>query len=190
MEGQVGSIPSIKAPHNPYTNQPFNYGELTQIYIEIIRWCGKNNKVVPSIIALYREYKFRHHLLLRINHNYLQIKATESYVFNDDIRGEFFIETMESLLEDFALPLSINYDPFIISYQRFRLWNEIDPKNYLLICWKKLAIDYWYYKQTEHFPREYWITETSIYLDIVILIDASYNKLKDMMIMYNRHRRR
>lgn len=189
LEGQVGSIPSIKPPHNPYTNVPFNYGELTQMYIEIIRWCGQKCKVVPSIIALYREHKFKHQLLLRINHNYLQLKATESYMLNDDSRGEFFIENMESLLEDFALPLGINYDPFITTYQRFRLWNEIEPKNYLVLCWKKLASDYWYYKQTEHFPREYWLNETSIYLDIIVLLDASYDKLKNMMKMYNIHRR-
>jgi len=189
LEGQVASIPHVKVPHNPYTNTPFSIGELIHLYREVVAYCGKKGRPVPAILALYRENKFRHHLLLKINHNYLQMKATESYMLNDDTRGEFFIETMETLLEDFEVPLALEFDSFLISYQRFRLWNEIEPKHYLIACWKKLASDYWYYKQTEHLAREYWRSEASIFQDVVLLLNASFYKLHEIQKEYYKRRR-
>jgi len=177
LEGQTAAIPHVKTPHNPYTNTPFTYGELVKVYGEILIWCAKKGKSIPAVIALYREYKFKNNMLLRVNHNYIQMKATDNYIFNDDSRGEFFIEAMEILLDDFALLLEVEYDTLLIGYQRFRLWNQLEPKHYLMLAWKKLAADFWYYKQTEQFPRENWRSESSIYIDLSILLKASKAKL-------------
>ena len=106
------------------------------------------------------------------------MKATESFMYNDDMNGDFFIEIMQILLEDFSEPLLAEFNPVNIAYQRFRLWNKMEPKNYLLICWKKLAADFWYYKQTEQFPRENWKTESSIFIDVVVLLRSSADKLR------------
>ena len=188
LEGQTSAIPFIKTPHNPYTNTPFSYGELVKLYTEVLIWCARKGKQLPGIIGLYREYKFKNHMLLRINNNYVQSKATENFILNDDARGEFFVETMENMLDDFALPLDLEFDSLLIGYQRFRLWNQMEPKHYLVIAWKKLAADYWYYKQTEQLPRENWRTESSIYLDISILLKASHEKLKNVAKEYYRQR--
>ena len=188
LEGQTGAIPHVKTPHNPYTNTPFTYGELVKVYGEILTWCAKKGKALPGIIALYREYKFKNNMLLRVNHNYIQMKATESYILNDDVSGEFFIETMELILNDYELMLDVEFDSALIGYQRFRLWNQMEPKYYLVIAWKKLASDYWYYKQTEQFPRENWRSEASIYTDILILLKASIPKLRVVSKEYQRRR--
>jgi hypothetical protein len=178
LEGQVIAIPNVKSPHNPYTNTPFSYGEMVEVYNGILRWCAKKSKPLPAIIALYREHRFRNNLVLKIHNNYIQMKATESFMFNDDMNGDFFIEIMQILLEDFSEPLLGEFNPVNIAYQRFRLWNKMEPKNYLLICWKKLAADFWYYKQTEQFPRENWKTESSIFIDVVVLLRSSADKLR------------
>jgi len=188
LEGQMSAIPFIKTPHNPYTNTPFSYGELVKLYAEVLIWCAKKGKQLPGIIGLYREYKFKNHMLLRINNNYVQAKATENFILNDDARGEFFVETMENMLDDFALPLDLEFDSLLIGYQRFKIWNQMEPKHFLVIAWKKLAADYWYYKQTEQLPREHWRTESSIYLDISILLKASHDKLKNVAKEYYRQR--
>ena len=188
LEGQTAAIPHVKTPHNPYTNTPFTYGELVKVYNEILIWCAKKGKALPATISLYREYKFKNNMLLRVNHNYIQMKATDNYIFNDDSRGEFFIEAMEILLEDFALLLEVEFDPLLIGYQRFRLWNQLEPKHYLMLAWKKLAADFWYYKQTEQFPRENWRSESSIYIDLSILLKASKAKLQYIGKEYYRRR--
>jgi hypothetical protein len=188
LEGQTAAIPHVKTPHNPYTNTPFTYGELVKVYGEILIWCAKKGKTMPAVIALYREYKFKNNMLLRVNHNYIQMKATDNYIFNDDSRGEFFIEAMEILLDDFSLLLEVEYDTLLIGYQRFRLWNQLEPKHYLMLAWKKLAADFWYYKQTEQFPRENWRSESSIYIDLAILLKASIAKLQNIGKEYNRRR--
>lgn len=188
LEGQTGAIPHVKTPHNPYTNTPFTYGELVKVYNEILIWCAKKGKAIPATVSLYREYKFKNNMLLRVNHNYIQMKATDNFIFNDDTRGEFFIDAMEILLDDFALLLEVEYDTLQIGYQRFRLWNEMEPKHHLMLAWKKLAADFWYYKQTEQFPRENWRSESSIYIDLSILLKASKAKLQYVGKEYQRRR--
>jgi len=188
LEGQVASIPHVKVPHNPYTNTPFSLGELIQIYAKVVAYCGQKAKPFPSILSLYRECKFQHHLLLRVNHNYLQLRASENYILNDDSRGDFFIETIQSLMEDFEEPLALEFDSRLISYQRFRLWLRIEPAHHLLMSWKQLAADYWYYKQTEFLARVHWVNELSILTDIIILLKASYYKLQDVLKMYEAFR--
>jgi hypothetical protein len=188
LESQVGAIPNLKAPCNPYTNTTFSYGEMVHVYREILSWCAKKGKALPGIIALYREYKFKNYMLVRINHNYLQLKAVEAYILNDDTRGEFFVEAMEALLEEYEIPLSVEFDTLLIGYQRFRLWNILEPQNPLLITWKKFAADFWYYKQTDQFPRENWRNESSIYVDVLILLRYSITKLHWVMKEYYKRR--
>jgi hypothetical protein len=188
LEGQTGAIPHVKTPHNPYTNTPFTYGELVKVYGEILMWCAKKGKALPGIIGLYREYKFKNNMLLRVNHNYIQWKATENYILNDDTNGDFFIEAMQLILDDNIEILEIEFDSMLIGYQRFRLWNIIEPKSHLVLSWKKLASDYWYYKQTEHYPRENWRSDASIYIDISILVRASLVSLEKVGREYYRRR--
>jgi hypothetical protein len=188
LESQVGAIPNLKAPCNPYTNTTFSYGEMVHVYREILSWCAKKGKALPGISALYREYKFKNYMLVRINHNYLQLKAVEAYILNDDTRGEFFVEAMEALLEEYEIPLSVEFDTLLIGYQRFRLWNILEPQNPLLITWKKFAADFWYYKQTDQFPRENWRNESSIYVDVLILLRYSITKLHWVMKEYYKRR--
>ena len=173
LEGQIMSIPDVKTPRNPFTNTPFSYGEMIEVYNGILRWCAKKGKPLPGIIGLYREHRFRPNLVLRIHNNYVQMNATHNYILNDDTTGDFFIETIQILFEDFDDLLIKEFDPAIIGYQRFRLWNKMDPKHYLLICWKKLAADFWYYKQTEQFPRENWKKELHIFFDTATLLRVS-----------------
>ena len=188
LEGQTAAIPFIKSPHNPFTNTPFSYGEMTHVYLEILRWCGNKGKALPAIIGLYREAKFKNNIILRMNNNYVQLKAAHSYILNDDTTGEFFIEIMELLLAEFGLLLSSEFNSLIIGYQRFRLWNKMEPTNYLIILWKRLAADYWYFRQTEQFSRENWRSESSIYMDLYILMRASTDKLTNIMTEYYRGR--
>jgi hypothetical protein len=186
LDGQYASIPNIKTPRNPYTNTIFTYGEMNEVYNRILKWCAKKGKALPGIIGLYREHQFRNNLVLRIHNNYVQINATHNYILNDDITGEFFIETIQILLEDFSEQLFKDFDD-VIGYQHFRLWNKIEPKHHLLLCWKKLAADFWYYKQTEQFPREHWKNESSILVDTIILLRASNDKLIYIINDYNRY---
>ena len=186
LENQVGAIPTVKAPNNPFTNTPFTYGEIIQVHNEILAWCGKKGKAFPAVLALYRDYKFKNYLLSRVNNNYLQLKAAETYILNDDVTGEFFSEAIEGLLEEYEDLLNVEFDSIIVSLQRFLFWNRHDPKHYLLITWKKFAAHFWYYKQTEQAPRENWRSYNSIYVDLVILIRASMMKLENLYKEYSR----
>jgi hypothetical protein len=183
----VGAIPNIKAPVNPYTNTPFTYGEIIQVYNEILAWCGKKGKAFPAILALYRDYNFKKYLLSRVNNNYLQLKAAETYMLNDDYSGEFFSEVMEGLLEEYEDLIGVDFDTNIVTYQRFSFWKRVEPTSYLLITWKRFAAHYWYYKQTDQAPRENWHSYNSIYADLVILIKASMPKLDYLYNEYNRN---
>jgi hypothetical protein len=180
LENQVGAIPTVKAPNNPFTNTPFTYGEIIQVHNEILAWCGKKGKAFPAVLALYRDYKFKNYLLSRINNNYLQLKAVETYILNDDVTGEFFGEAMEGLLEEYDDLLNVEFDTVIVSSQRFRLWNKLEPKNHLMLTWKRFAAHFWYYKQTDQAPRENWHSYNSIYVDLAILIKVSMQKLENM----------
>ena len=187
LENQVGAIPTVKPPNNPFTNTPFTYGEIIKVHNEILAWCGKKGKAFPAVLALYRDYKFKNYLLSRINNNYLQLKAAETYMLNDDVTGEFFSEAMEGLLEEYDDLLNVEFDTVIVSHQRFRFWNKLEPKNYLLQTWKRFATHFWYYKQTDQAPRENWHSYNSIYADLVILIRTSIPKLENLYKEYYRH---
>ena len=180
LENQVGAIPTVKPPNNPFTNTAFTYGEIIEVHNQILAWCAKKGHAFPAILALYRDYKFKAYLLSRLNNNYLQLKAAETFILNDDINGDFFAEAMEALLEEYDDLLNVEFDTIIVSQQRFRFWNRIEPKHHLLITWKKFAAHFWYYKQTDQAPRENWHSYSSIYVDLVILIRASIPKLENL----------
>ena len=184
LEAQNIAIPCVKTPLNPFTNIPFTYGQMVEVYYKLLGWCHSKRKGLPSIIALYRETGFRSGWLTKVHHNYIQYRATHAYIKNDDTSGEFFLDNLENLLDTFSLALA-EFEPDILTKQRFRYWFSKDPNNYLLKNWRYLVADFWYYEQTHNLVREHWRSEDTIIQDMRTLIKASEYKLKNIIREYN-----
>jgi hypothetical protein len=180
LEAQNMSIPSVKAPQNPFNNLPFTYGQMLEVYHQLLGWCFKKRKTIPSIIALYRETGFRPGWLQKIHHNFIQYRATHTYMRNDDTTNEFFLDNLENMLETYEQALH-EFPPEILTKQRFRFWLSKDPTHYLLKCWRFLVGDFWYYEQTTNLVREHWRSDGSIINDIIILLKASESKLRNLL---------
>ena len=72
LEIQVEAIPQPRKPVNPYTNLPFTYSQMEDLYFELVKWCGANRKTIPAVLALYKESHFNPVLLSKVHHNYIQ----------------------------------------------------------------------------------------------------------------------
>jgi hypothetical protein len=182
LESQNSSIPAIKAPQNPFTNLPFSYGQMLEVYHKLLGWCYAKRKPLPPIIALYRETGFRTGWLVKLHHNYVQYRATHAYIKNDDTNGEFFLDNLENMFETYVGAFRI--DPELMTKQRFRFWLTKDPNHYLLKCWRYLVADFWYYEQTHNLVREHWRADAHIIHDIVVLLNASEQKLRNLLREY------
>ena len=180
LEAQNMSIPSVKAPQNPFNNLPFTYGQMLEVYHQLLGWCFKKRKTIPSIIALYRETGFRPGWLQKIHHNFIQYRATHTFMRNDDTTNEFFLDNLENMLETYEQALH-EFPNEILTKQRFRYWLSKDPTHYLLKCWRFLVGDFWYYEQTTNLIREHWRSDGSIINDIIILLKASESKLRNLL---------
>jgi hypothetical protein len=176
LGAQVASIANIKMPKNPFTNVPFTYGQLLHICVEIGGWCYRNSKSYPPFIALFRESQFKLHVLQNLHSNYIQYKATRTFIMDDDISGEFFFENLEVMFDSYAQYLT----PYgsLIETDIFREWLHAEPGHYMLKNWKQLVCDYWHYKQSDHLIRENWRGEMSILYDIEVLLKASDSNLR------------
>lgn len=176
LGSQVASISNIKMPKNPFTNVPFTYGQLLHICVEIGGWCYRNSKSYPPLIALFRESQFKLHVLQNLHTNYIQYKATRTFIMDDDISGEFFFENLEVMFDSYAQYL-LPYGS-LIETDIFRDWLNSEPTHYLLKNWKQLVCDYWHYKQSDHLIREHWRGEMTILYDIEVLLKASDSILR------------
>lgn len=173
---QVSTISCVKPPKNPFTNLPFTHAQLLHIFNEIAGWCYRHNKPYPTIFAMLREAQFKITNMQNLHTNYIQYRATKTYIMDDDISGEFFFENLEVLFDSYSIYLV----PFnaILDTEAFRSWHAEEPQHYLLQNWKQLVCDYWHYKQSEHFIREHWKGEMSILYDIELLLKASDSILR------------
>jgi hypothetical protein len=177
IECQVAGIPEVKAPKNPFTNLPFSYGQMLELYNQLMLWCAKKGRPFPTSMSLYREASFRPYLMVKLHHNYLQYRATVTGFMDDDIRGTVFLENLDTILESYSDRMS-NYNENIMSTQRFAAWLKKDPTHYLIRTWRRIVADYWYYEQTGHLAREHWRSELSIVHDIDVLLKASEQILR------------
>jgi len=176
LGAQVASISNMKSPKNPFTNVEFTYGQLLHICVEIGGWCYRNSKSYPPLIALFRDTQFKLHALQNLHSNYIQYKATKTFIMDDDISGEFFFENLEVMFDSYAQYLT-TYGS-ITETEIFRYWLENEPAHYMLKNWKQLVCDYWHYKQSDHLIREHWRGEMTILYDIEILLKASDSILR------------
>lgn len=179
IECQVGSIAEVKPPKNPYTNVPFSYGQMLEVYHQLAAWCSQKRKPIPTSLCLYRDCNFRPFTLVKLHHNYVSYKAALTYFMEDDTQGDYFVENLENLMDTYYTSLR-NYNKELLSPHRFKKWFEINRENFLLRQWKRIIADYWYYEQTSHLAREHWRSDISIIHDIDILIKASENILKNI----------
>jgi len=184
LESQVIGIPTCKRPKNPFTNVNFTNGQLITLYNQIMAWCAKKSRPLPSIIALYREYKFNTPLLAKLQNGYLQYKATNILLHEDDTTNSFFLENLAIILEAYSMAL-LDCDEDLTTIHRYKIWAFFEPKSPLIKMWKQLIADYWYYEQTTILVRDTWRTANDIIFDIKMLISISETKLKNI---YNEYR--
>jgi hypothetical protein len=180
IECQVVAIPDVKTPKNPFTNIRFTFGQLLELYNQLLGWCAKKHHALPASIALFRETEFRPHLMVKLHHNYLQYRAAIASFMDDDVRGDFFIETLDTVIESYSYAMS-NYSPILMSTDRFEIWFEKDRRHYLMRSWRLIVADYWYYEQTGHLAREHWRSEMCIIQDINVLMKASEPHLRQSL---------
>jgi len=183
LEIQVEAIPQPKQPINPYTNIPFTYAQMQNLYFELMMWCATNRKTIPPVLALYKESNFNPDLLSKIHHNYIQYRAGKNYFTREEDDEEFFIDNLKALLDAYE-PLIRPAERPSINILKFKCWYKLDQNHYLMKQWKSLVSDYWYYTQTEHFSREYWTSENSVMMDVRTLLVASKNTLDTIIHMY------
>lgn len=180
IECQVVAIPDVKSPKNPFTNVRFTFGQLLEIYNQLLGWCSRKHHALPASIALFRETEFRPQLMVKLHHNYLQYRAAIASFMDDDVRGDFFIETLETVIESYSYAMN-NYSPTLMSTDRFEIWFEKDRRHYLMRSWRLIVADYWYYEQTGHLAREHWRSEMCIIQDINVLMKASEPHLRQFL---------
>jgi hypothetical protein len=180
---QVNAIPIVTLPKNPYTNILFEYGEMLHIYNECLKWCAKKSKAFPIVLSIYRQSIFRIRTVANIHRLYLQQKATAQYLANDDIDGEFFLETLHECItyNRANIVLAMKSIPTYCTIPVFRTWNTKSPNHPLLKQWKSFAADYWFYEQTHVFPRERWSSLESVVNEFHSLVRASAPYMKLMV---------
>jgi len=183
LEIQVEAIPQPKQPINPYTNLPFTYVQMQNLYFELMKWCASNRKTIPAVLSLYKESNFNPTLLSKVHHNYIQYRAGKNYFTREEDDEDFFIENLEGLFAAYE-PLVRPFERTSVSSIKFKCWYKVDQEHYLMKQWKSLVSDYWYYTQTEHFSREFWTSENSIMMDVRTLLVASKNILDNIMQSY------
>ena len=183
LEIQVEAIPQPRKPVNPYTNLPFTYSQMQDLYFELMKWCAANRKTMPAVLALYKESHFEPDMLSKVHHNYIQYRAGKNYFTREEEDEDFFIENLETLLDAYEPLVRPAERPFV-NILKFKCWYKVDQSHYLMKQWKSLVSDYWYYTQTEHFCREYWTSENSIMMDVRTLLMASKNTLETIIQTY------
>ena len=179
IECQVAAIPDVKSPKNPFTNLKFTYGQMLELYHQLMVWCAKKRKAFPTSLSLYRETGFRPHIMVKLHHNYLQYKASIVSFIDDDPRGELFLEILETILETYSHAMP-NYND-TMTMRRFGVWFVKEPNSYLMRLWRLIVADYWYYEQTGHLAREHWRSDNCIINDINILLRASDLTLRTIL---------
>ena len=172
LDAQSASIPNTKQPQNPFTNIPFGYGQMLEIYNSLLGWCSKHRRRFPSLLTLYYDTNFRNTLLIKTHHQYIQYRATRNYIMEEDSRAIFFFENLHILLESFKPSLRLA-DTSTLSLVYFRIWNNNNPTHHLLVQWRRFVMDYWHYEQTSQLIREHWRSEGSIIYDLDVLVLAS-----------------
>ena len=177
LESQTAGIPDVKSPKNPFTNLPYTYGQLLEIYRILLAWCAKRGRVFPSAMSLFRESDFRPARMLKIHHRHLQYKAVLSFFLDDDVRGESFLESLEVVLDAYTYAMA-SYNSNIMHVDAFQAWFTKDPKNYLVLAWRRIIADYWYFEQTKNYARDHWQSELCIIRDIDHLLKASEPALR------------
>jgi hypothetical protein len=172
LDAQSASIPNAKQPQNPFTNIPFGYGQMLEIYNALLGWCSKHRRRFPSLLTLYYDTHFRNQILIKTHHQYIQYRATRNFIMEEDSRGIFFFENIHILIESFRPSIRLA-DPSLLSLEHFKIWHKNSPKHHLLVQWRRFVMDYWHYEQTSQLIREHWRSEGSIIYDLDVLVLAS-----------------
>jgi len=178
LDAQSASIPNSKQPQNPFTNIPFGYGQMLDIYNSLLGWCSKHRRRFPSLLTMYYDTNFRNQILIKTHHQYIQYRATRNFMMEEDSRGLFFFENIHILIESFRPSIRLS-DPSLLSLEYFKIWHNNSPKHYLLLQWRRFVMDYWHYEQTSQLVREHWRSEGSIIYDLDVLVLASEKFLMD-----------
>ena len=172
LDAQSASIPNAKQPQNPFTNIPFGYGQMLEIYNSLLGWCSKHRRRFPSLLTMYYDTHFRNQILIKTHHQYIQYRATRNFMMEEDSRGVFFFENIHILIESFRPSIRLS-DPSLLSLEHFKIWHKNSPKHHLLLQWRRFVMDYWHYEQTSQLIREHWRSEGSIIYDLDVLVLAS-----------------
>jgi hypothetical protein len=183
LETQVEAIPDPKPPVNPLTNLAFTYSQMLELYHELVGWCAVHRRPFPTLLSLYKESNFNSEVLSKIHHNYLQYKASKNYFAREESDDDFFIENLSNVFDAYK-PLKERKEWHLVDVSKFRMWLKLDPGNYILAQWKMFVSDYWYYVQTDQFPRESWNSENSIMMDVKALLAVSRTRLETIKTEY------
>lgn len=176
LETQVNGISLVTFPKNPYTNLRFSYGQMFHIYNECLKWCSKKSKPFPLTLAMYRDSMFGIRTFANMHRLYLQRNAAVQYIKNDDVDSTFLLDTINEFLlnNESTIRRITNIDvSFYYNSHSFRKWLMIDTGNSIHKQWRSFISDYWFYTQTDTYPREHWISFESIVYDFQSLIQIS-----------------
>ena len=105
LEKHDDLFPEPELPLNPYTNSKFKLGEIIYIYEKIKLFYEKKNKIIPFILTLFKQSKFRIKNLKITFKAYLIQNSCENYV--KDLCDSSWIEIFKEFLLDFSLERKI-----------------------------------------------------------------------------------
>ena len=103
----------------------------------------------------------------------MHYKAGKNQFIRDESDNEFLIENIHEILDAYkekATPAE--YQMLGMFRRNFVRWIEKEKDTYLVKNWRQLVADYWYYKQTEIFPRSNWNSEDAIMCDVKTLLQV------------------
>ena len=176
LETQIEAIPRPRPPINPYTNLPFTYGQMIEVYHRLVLWCGQTRRTVPAILCLYKDANFNPSLMYRINHNFIQYTAGSNHFLRDESDNDYFLENLIEMIHMYRDSRTVQNEErrmFINFEKRFVNWITRETNVHLIKLWRQLVTDYWYFKQTQILPRVYWVSEETIMKDVHQLLHVS-----------------
>lgn len=111
LEHQDHMFPTPHGPKNPYTNNPFNIGQLATIYSQL----NLRYERLPLSLVMFRTAGFDMNRFERHYGAHLRWKAIDSALRDRDLRGEMMCTTLEAMYrETFAPSFAFLIDDFAI----------------------------------------------------------------------------
>lgn len=157
-------LPNPRRPRNPWTNAPFNYGQIVGVCQALLQDYARRGRCPPALFSAFWAAQFDVRRFSFENAPLLSQHAIVTY-FKDitDHNREVIAETIHTLLASAGI---LSVVPVHV-----RRWLRITPLTEGHRAWLNMARDYTLYMNLHVQVRPHWHSESIIYRDVRRLQD-------------------